>query len=270
MNRRSLLALSAAAGLATTRTAVASPQTNALERFIKMRGALDDRLVIGFLGGRYAGVVDGDVIPLFGLFSATFSRYRATPAGFEIKGFEQAYFTDLETDTVLPELKNPYTGETVQVPVTSLPPSTLVVGPDLGFHSADELPKNVRFDMSASGPEAIGDEVFFTERVSASRAIGGSARRSWYNDVTSLRATREDLDRSGARVARCQTSWQGVVSWRPWLRMGDRPGEMVAFAHGGYGVALGDLPRPWLEATARLRPDLLTRPEAGLGLPDGR
>jgi hypothetical protein len=269
MNRRSLLALTAAAGLATSRPALSSPEANTLEQFTRMRGALDDRLVIGFLRGRYSGVVDGEMTPLFGLFSATFSRYRATSAGVEIHGFEQAYFTDLETNAVLGAWKNPYTGETVEVPVTSLPPSKLVIGPDLRFHGVSAAPETVTFDMSASGPEIIGDEVFFTERVSASRTIEGSARPTRYNDITSLRARLDDLDRPGARVARCQTGWQGVVSWRPWLRMGDRPGQLVAFGHGGYGVALEALPKPWLEATDRLRPVLLTHPEGGLDQAEG-
>ena len=50
--------------------------SEALRRFIKMSGALDDRLVIGFVSGRYNGVVDSELTPLFGVFAATFSRYR--------------------------------------------------------------------------------------------------------------------------------------------------------------------------------------------------
>ena len=44
--------------------------------------------------------------------------------------------------------------------------------------------------------------------------------------------------------------------------MGDRSGYMAAFGHGRYGAAIADLPKPWLEATARMRPDLLSDPAA--------
>jgi hypothetical protein len=232
-----------------------------IQRFIKMRGALDDRLVIGFLSGRYNGVVDGDVTPLFGVFAATFSRYRPKADGYEVVAFEQAYFTDLDTGRWLDRWTNPYTGEAVKVPVTSSPPTKLFIGPDLRFHGAP-LPPSVKLDMGASAAEVIGDEIFFVEHVYASQAAHGQTPHFSYNENTTLRAKLADVDRTGAGTIPCQTSFDAVVGWRPWLNMGDRPGFMSAYGHGGYGARLDTLPKPWLDATAALRPELLAHPEA--------
>ncbi len=227
-----------------------------------MRGALDDRLVIGFLSGRYNGVVDGELTPLFGLYAATFSRYRPKGAGYEVVGFEQAYFTDLASGQVLDRWKNPYTGETVEPPVTSSPPAKVFIGPDLQIHGEREPPPNVKLYMAASRPEVLGDEIVFVEQLYASRAAEGEAPPFGYNENTTLRAKLADVDRADLKTVPCQTSFNAVVSWRPWLKMGGRPGCMAAFGYGRYGASIDTLPKPWLEATARLRPELLTHPEA--------
>ena len=265
LSRRLILGFAAAGAMASNGLAqTPAPRSggDTLRRFIKMRGSLDDRLAIGFLSGRYDGFVDGVRTPLFGLFSATFSRYRPTAEGYQVVGFEQAYFTDLSTQEVLRQFKNPYTGEVVDVPVTSSPPSALSIGPDLRLHSADKLPANVKLEMFASAPEIIGDEIFFVEQIYATREPMGASPRFSYTENTTLRSKLADVDRPGAATAPCQTSFDAVVSWRPWLKMGDRPGCMTAFGHGSYGVSLKDLPRPWIDATAKIRPELLSHPEA--------
>ena len=241
LNRRSMMALVSvgwASQAARAATPSRTPPSENLKRFVKMRGALDGRLVIGFLSGQYNGVMDGESTPMFGLFAATFSRYRPKGDGYEVIGFEQAYFTDLANGAVLHQWKNPYTGEIVEVPVTSSTPARTFITPDLRFRTADKLPANVKLDMGASSPEIIGDDIFFVERLYASRAPEGRAPRFGYNENTTLRAKLSDVDRADTATAPCQTSFDAIVSWRPWLKMGDRPGCMSAFGHGGYGVTM--------------------------------
>jgi hypothetical protein len=238
--------------------------TQGIRPFIKMRGALDQRLVIGFLSGRYAGVVDGQVTPLFGLTAATFARYRPRDDGFEVVGFEQAYFTDLGAGEVLDRFTNPYTGETVAVPVTSLPPTKSFIGPNLRFAAPPNLPPNVSLRQSVDAPERIGDELIYVEHLDAVRAADHGKRAFRYSETTTLRANVGDVENPALVHAPCQTSFVAVVDWRPWLNMGDHPGAMLGAAVGGYGTSLEALPAAWLKATARLRPDLLSRPGASL------
>ncbi len=266
-NRRLVLGL-AAAGLATPGAAISASSngapSDALNWFIKMRGSLDGRLSIGFLSGRYDGFVDGERTPLFGLFSATFTRYRMHGERCEAIGFEQAYFTDLRSHEVLKIFKNPYTGEVVEVPVTSSSPSRLSITSDLRFHSSGSLPAGVQFDMFSSPPEIIGDEVFFVEQIYASKGPEGAAPRFAYTENTTLRANLSEVKNANAPSAPCQTSFDALVSWRPWLKMGARPGCMAASGHGRYGVPIEALPSPWLKATGEHRPELLSDPDAVL------
>ena len=272
VGRRALLArgLSLAAGLTVGSGALAAtpaPLASAAERlraFVRMRGALDDRVVIGFVSGAYQGVVDGEATPLFGLSAATFARWRAVGDGYEVVGCEQAYFTDLETGQVLDSWRNPYTGATIKVPITASAPSKMRLNPDLTFAAAPTTSPGVSLAQMVSAPDQIGGEVFFTETIRARVALPGAPRPFRYNDATTMRAQLSDvLSPDGAR-APCETSYQAILSWRPWLEMGDRSGQMVSFGQGRYGAALDELPPVWTEATRRARPALLDNPETVL------
>lgn len=248
--------------LATLGAAVpnAETQTN-LRRFIKMRGALDGRLVIGCVTGRYDGVVDGQVTPLFGVVSAVFSLYRRRGDGFEVASLEQAYYTDLQSGEVLEHWKNPYTGEAVAVPVYSEAPSLVFFGPDLVFHTPTPPGPGVHVVHTARGPETVGDDIVFVEQVAVSVDGAKGGPGFTYRDNTVLRAQKSAVDRPGDWSTPSQTNFDAVVSWRPWLNMGARPGHMEALGYGGFGVSPAGLPAAWVSATARLRPSLLNHPE---------
>jgi len=243
---------------------VAAVPMTALEQFIKMRGALDDRMVIGSVKGQYNGVVDGETLPLFGVVSAVFSRYRPDGGGYRIVEFEQAYYTDLATGTVISHFKNPYTNETISVPTYDGPVERVLVTPDLQFQTDVAPPPNVTVRHFVEGPERTGYDIGFVERVSVEVAASAGKPGFKYVDHTSLRSSLRDIAAEATEMAGCKTHFEAVCSWRPWLNMGDHPGHMTASGQGGFGVTLADLPAGWLAATASLKPDLLKHPQTRL------
>jgi hypothetical protein len=261
LGRRLFLGLGTLAGLgAAVPPAKANGETN-LRRFIKMRGALDGRLVIGCVIGRYDGVVDGKITPLFGVLSAVFSLYRPSGDGFDVASLEQAYYTDLQTGEVLDRWKNPYHGETVAVPVYSEAPSLLFVGPDLVFRAPRPPRAGVQVAHTARGPDGIAGDLVFVEQVSVTVEGARGGLPFTYRDNTVLRAPASAVDRADTQSTPSETTFDAVVSWRPWLNMGARPGHMEALGYGGFGVSLASLPAAWVNATERVRPDLMKNPE---------
>jgi hypothetical protein len=261
LGRRLFLGVGTLAGLgAAVPKANPDAETN-LRRFIKMRGALDRRLVIGCVAGRYDGVVDGQVTPLFGVVSAVFSLYRHSGDRVEMASLEQAYYTDLQSGQVLERWKNPYTGEFVAVPVYSEMPGLVFLGPDLVFHTPKPPAPGVHVTHTARGPEAIGDDIVFVEQVAVSVDGAKGAPPFTYRDNTVLRAPKSAVDRPESQTTPSQTTFDAVVSWRPWLNMGARPGHMEALGYGGFGVPLSNLPPAWIAATKHARPSLLKSPE---------
>jgi hypothetical protein len=229
-----------------------------------MRGALTDRVVNGYVSGRYYGVVGDEVTPLYGVVAATFSRYRQRADGaYEFVSVEQAYFTDLDNKAVLDTYANPYTSETVTVPATQGAPSKLVVGLDLKVRPVGLLP-GVELDQRVLPPQVIGGDVWFTEESFASARIPGRDKPIHYTETVTMQATTQALASSHGDRVPAHSIFNSVVSWRPWLKMGDRPGHLLGVGRGAFDVPVSDLPPAWLEATRRLRPQLLTAPETVL------
>lgn len=235
-----------------------------LHTYMLMRGALDDRLVIGCISGRYNGIVDGLPTPLYGVVAATFARYRARPdGGFDAVTYELAYFTDLETGAVLSEFRNPYTGETVKVPAGGQPAARVSFMPDLSMKLGRAIP-GLEFDHQVLPFEVRGDDVWITEATRTSAAIPGQPRPFRYSETNIMHARRSELEKPGARRVRTEVTFNGVVNWRPWLAMGDRPGHLLGVGAGTQGTTLEALPPAWLAATSERKPDLLKNPAAAL------
>lgn len=235
-----------------------------LHTYMLMRGALDDRLVIGCISGRYNGVVDGEMTPLYGVVAATFARYRARPdGGFDAVTYELAYFTDLETGAALNEFRNPYTGETVKVPAGGQPAARISFMPDLSMKLGRAIPGLV-FDHQVLPIEVRGDDVWITEATRTSAAIPGQPRPFRYSETNILHARRSELEKPGAKRVRTEVTFNGVVNWRPWLNMGDRPGHLLGVGAGTQGTTMESLSPAWIAATRERKPELLKNPAAAL------
>jgi hypothetical protein len=220
--------------------------------YMLMRGALDGQVVIGFVSGRYYGIVGSELKPLYGVAGATFSRYRARADGaYDGVGYELAFFTDLETGEALDEFHNPYTGETVSVPVTMLEPADLLIKPSLEIVIPKAPPGYSGYDRVVSSLVS-GPDVWFP----------GATTAFHYNEVLSIHATRAELETPGVTHVRALTGYSSVVTWRPWLKMGDRPGHLMGTGAGRYGATMDELPANWRAAAAKHRPDILKDPGA--------
>jgi hypothetical protein len=235
--------------------------TGRLRAFMLMRAALDDRLVIGFISGRYYGVVDEEIKPLYGVLGATFSRYRPrADGGYDGASYEIPYFTDLDSGEPLKTFLNPYTGQTVEVVNSGFPPARFIVTKDLEIVTP-RLPPGIEAKDRVIAVQTSGPDVWMTEETTSAFKSPGAPKPVRYSEATSLHALSRDLANPDARSVRCQTAYTSVVSWRPFLNMGDHPGHLMGNGVGRYGVpSLQDLPEKWREATARLHPDVLQDP----------
>lgn len=270
--RRDMLALTAAGGaLLASGGAVARTSTNVpttpdewLRAYMLMRGALDERLVIGFISGRYYGVVDGESRALYGVIGATFSRYRRRPDGaYDGISKEIPYFYDLATGKVIDTFRNPYTNEDVAVEHGGYPPARIIIGRDLKLSVPTPMP-GLTLEDDIVGREILGDDVFLTEQTVSAFQAPGMTKPVRYSDVVTIHASLADLQRPGVSRVRAQNSYVSTVSWRPWLKMGDRPGHLTGVGYGGYGASVNDLPKTWRDAVAVRHPEVLKDPASAL------
>lgn len=254
----------AAGGLVSPALAVTDASGDRLHDFMRMRGLCTGRLAIGCLTGQYNGVVDGAVTPLFGVTAATFAQYSRAGADYKIVASELAYFTDLATGAALDSWLNPYTHETVHVPVSRMPPVTMHIGTDLRFRSDGPDIPGMRVSQIVTQPTPPRGEIVFMESVTAVMNPGPGLPSFFYNDNTVMRTRRDDIAKDEFVPVNCSTSFQSIVSWRPWMKMGTRPGAMVGFGIGRYGASIDKLPADWVTATRKYLPEVLTDPNVML------
>lgn len=234
-----------------------------LKTVVLMRGALDERLSINFIRARYFGVIADEMKPLFGVVAATFNRYRQVAGGgYEFATREIAYFTDHDCTHALDTYENPYTGETVSIPEGGVGAALVRIGPDMHYALKEERPE-VDMKHTFYPIHLDGDDVWLTEAENVAVGAPGAPPSFRYQDVATYHAPRAVVEAPDATAVSALVGYSGLTSWRPWLNMpAGTQGHLSSFGSGRTNVALDDLPRAWLEASAVRNPHVLDNPGA--------
>ena len=239
--------------------------TNPDDRFlayIKMRGALDDRLVISYVSGSYFGIVGSEVTPLWDVIGVTFTRFKRRPDGsFDAATGEIAHFLDPKTGEAPGEFLIPYTGKVAKDPRTNLPPNHIILKPTLHMEVPRMGPGTV-MNHDIREPEVRGDDIWFTEVTRVAMPIPGGGEPFRYSEMITMQAQVSDLEKPGLARVPCAANFTNVVAWRPWMNMGDHPGHLMAIGAGRFGVPMDLLPEKWTKATRDKWPEVLDDPAA--------
>ncbi len=233
-----------------------------LTALVKLRGATDTRLVIGYVvGARYA-VPQHRAIPMMGILAATFSQYRRLDEDtFEARALEIGYFTDLTTGKVLDKWRNPVTGTTVDVPHTRMGPSRIVVTADgLTVPRMSGEATGLKLQHFFQAPVVVGDNVWVTEQINVDGPPG--PRPFVYNEMSTYYARKSELDDPDISTVATQVQYQSLITYRPWMGFGDTPGHTIARGSGVHVARMEDLPPYYLELTRQRHPDVLKDPLA--------
>ncbi len=231
-----------------------------LTALAKMRGATDSRLVIGYVvGARYA-VPEHRAIPMMGILAATFSQYRRlSDEAFEARALEIGYLTDLNTGKLLEKWKNPVTGTTVDVPLTRMGPSRIILTADgLTVPRLSGEAAGLQLQHIFQPPVVVGDNVWVTEQINVDGPPG--PRPFVYNELSTYYARKSELDDPARATVLTQVQYQSLITYRPWMGFGATPGHTVARGAGMRVARFEDLPPYYLELTRRLHPDVLKDP----------
>lgn len=259
------LAGMAATGLAGADTGAALPADPRLRRFLMMRGALDDRLVVGEMDAQFLAVIDGQTVPLCGLLAVTFTRWQPLGDGRWLSAsFEHVYYTDIASGQVLTNWHNPVTGRTVPVPPYSSKPSVRRLNPDLSFELTQPLPPGARMEDRVNAAYEDRGEQVFVERVQALMPRPGQSAPHAYGELVTMRAPLAALRDPMARQVRTRNSFTSVSGWRPWMQMGDQAGHVLGHGSGTYGLAVEEVHPVWLAAARASKLDWLADPAARL------
>jgi hypothetical protein len=275
VDRRRWLAGVAAGAAAPVFGAAADPRLAArglaadpLTTLIRMRGALDERLVVSFLEGVYYGVMESRIRPLYGLSAGLFRQYRRRgDGGYDYANLELVYVTDLDSGELMTEFRNPYSGRTGKPPQTRLGPARLTITPSLQV-TRPGAPMPGAAAASATSfhrfraPRIVGDDVWFVEE----SAVQAPPPMSFaFNEVLTYHARVSDLADAARPHVPTNVHFNPVIGWRPWQRMegfDGPPSHVMGNCAGRVVTTVDELPARYREWTARHHPDVLDDPLA--------
>lgn len=288
LDRRSLLAGAAGLPLLSALPAQAADEPiltdvelgddELLEAFIKMRYSLDDRVTIGWVDAVNYGFAEGDTFPLYRLLAATWYRVVPSDSGpRRVSAIEIAFFLDFETGKVLDKLTMPITGKTVDVPLYRAGPSRneVVARQDLtrDFSMKQETREGQSFFVSGravtqaflSQPQRRGDEFLLrqdlnTRVYTGERKTPGFFYREWTVTKASWSALKDPL----LALVPSELAYSATTAWRPWMQMGDVPGQTIQNGLGSRTDNFAALPAQLQRLARQHHPDLVADPAAAL------
>jgi hypothetical protein len=250
-----------------------------LTAFMKLRASTDPRLTIGWMDAVNYAFIEGEAIPLYRLYAATWARFeRRSDDLFEGRSIELAYFTDMRSGELLETLTLPRTGRTVTVPRYRAGPSTLKVMASRKETREFDMPGETRdagsffvrgqaiSEQYLSQPERRGERIAIREDNGA-RVVtpAGKAGGFFYREWVIWSGDLDAVMRPDTACVEPEVDYSATTAWRPWMQMGDTPGHTLQNGRGGKAQRPEDLPPEHLRLTRKFHPDLLDDPERVLG-----
>ena len=269
MRRRDFMAASAAAGLSIGPSATAKSSesqrydlekpADLLECHVKLRGSLDNRVVIWWIRARQYAVVDTVLVPLFDLLNASFQRFtRLDQGGYAIAMLELAYFTDLASGAPLDQFRNPFTDKLGTVPPAMFGPNRVTLT-TAGLQPPENFPFGALTFEGDLGPGySDGEDLWMREDTIVRMTSDNPAFGNYiYNERVGYRGAVADIDDADMPSAPATLTYNTTSNWRPWMQAGDTPGHIMANGFGKKVRAVDELPPDYLAIARARHPQVL-------------
>jgi len=229
-----------------------------LTAFVKVRGSLtDNEEVIYYANGKIYGFVDGERDkPLMGFEMYNIGRsIKKGDNEYELLTNEVLLYTDLKTGEVLEQFENPYTGETVDVLHVWNSP----------VNQKQQL--EGRFGKWGVNHNKVGDDMICMNadiflKYPSPLSTAEYPENSQSDDYEAAELfqfffSEKEMNDPNRNSINCTISWTRLGPWLPWLKMGQRPGNMV-YQGAGYKLMETDydqMPKVLTEYVMNTKPE---------------
>ncbi|WP_171036975.1 DUF1838 family protein [Maribacter algarum] len=237
--------------------------------FEKMQGDLSGKMTFSYSEGRVFGVRPDrpDSLNVFGKEVFRYSGcgmkiMRLLDNGnVETKSKGWLLYRDPKTDEFLSEVKNPYTGDVVEVPAFR-------AGIRGGIMTSEGPEVDASFTMESTAIGAPLDLVFTD--MGDKMHITRHAFTKWFEKKSQTWRTEMTLDtydvekkylydKSLTHIP-ADYHWTSQTSWLSLLKMAGTPGHMIWTSSGGTFMSKDDLPADFIAATEEKQPDVFATP----------
>lgn len=206
------------------------------QHWVKTRSSLDPTHsnFLTWTGSIYAMIPGEKKKLLFKMVGVSVSRCIPTEdGGWDFTSRELTYYLHPETGEVLQQWENPWTGETLTVMHVANNP---VQGYFKGTFPAQVYEDSTTFvfDIFTTYPNPLADDPKFADY--SPNPIYQAA------ELFKITVPTEDLlNPEVLSVSKLQLCWDRIGPWVPWMKMGDRPGQLIYSAFGCKVDSLDDL-----------------------------
>lgn len=213
-------------------------QTLDARHWVKTRSSLDPNQssFLCWTGAIYAYVPGGKRNRLFKMAGMSVSRCIPTDEeSWDFTSRELTYYLDPETGEILRQWENPWTGEILPVMhVANNPVQGCFKG---GFPAlVDGGNTTFVFDLFSTYPNPLAADPKF-----ADYSPNPTYQAAELFKITV--PTAELLNPEILSVSQLQLCWDRIGPWVPWMKMGDRPGQLVYSAYGVKVNGVTELPQ---------------------------
>jgi len=236
-------------------------QTAAIVR--RMRYRTDAGTYFWWFRGRNHAQQGARLTPLCGMVFG--SMIRLTPradGGFDTRQYELGFRTDLVTGELIERLRNPFTGEMVEIPFAP-------VGPTAFRYSADNVPEvpamlgGSKFTYTHN-PEQVtrADDTVFVQYHAQSLVETPGKPDRVINDLGMMHAPAALALNPKVMSVPAWIEGTDVTDYPRWLNMPAGMGTQTLRSIGRKVHHIEDMPADWKAIVAKFDPELLKNPEA--------
>ncbi|CAN1211120.1 DUF1838 domain-containing protein [Tumidithrix helvetica PCC 7403] len=208
------------------------------QHWVKTRSSLEPNqsIFLTWTGSIYAFVPGEKRNRLFKMVGVSVSRCIPKEEGsWDFTSRELTYYLHPETGEILRKWENPWTGELVTVMHVANNP---VQGCFKNKFPAqvDDNRTTFVFDLFATYPNPLATEPKFAEY----------SPNPTYQAAELFKLTvptEELLNPEILSVSQLQLSWDRIGPWLPWMKMGDRSGQLIYSAYGSKVSGFSELPQ---------------------------
>ncbi|MDP2174240.1 MAG: DUF1838 family protein [Candidatus Cloacimonadaceae bacterium] len=210
-----------------------SPEREYLNNFMRVRGDAAGGVTLFHWTGKVYSMIPGEKrMELFAFEGYNIARTVPAEEGFQLLTRETAFYIDHRTGEIMENWRNPLSGK--EVPVIHIWNDP--VNQNLSFSEED-----LRFVRMILPSTDLGDEVAFHLDIFPfypsplpRKEYSQFSQSDTYSaaEFFQLFASRNDLENKDLSTVPVKITWTRISPWMPFMRMGDRPGNLVFVCRG--------------------------------------
>ena len=207
------------------------------KQWVKTRSSLDQHqsTFLFWTGSIYAFIPGEKRNRLFTMVGMSVCRCIPTEEGsWDFTSRELTYYLHPETGEILRQWENPWTGELLTVMhVANNPVQGYFKGKFPAQVDGDDT--TFVFDLFSTYPNPLAEDPKFADY----------SPHPTYQAAELFKITvptEELFNPEVISVSKLQLCWDRIGPWVPWMKMGNRPGQLIYSAYGGKAPSLTELP----------------------------